>query len=355
MRDYAAFTTLITTKLQSAGTADFSVSEVDYALEEGLKEFSTYKPHLVDVVLKVEGRYGTVSSTSTSNLVDTTKGQFVAADATNEKVIHNTTENKRAVVLSQASTAQLGLSADIMTKANAQYEIYNRFCWNQKQVYIGDVPEYIKVHSVEYPIGTRRSFRVYDRVLEIDKDNIPDTNSNTAKVTDLPDDDMLVRFNMAHQLSQLTDWSATFSATASAAATTIGATALQGAGTLEVGSEFTIENHKTTYIVTASTTIASSAVTIPFYPPLESAVASTAWVISIRKSSLEPQFEDIFADLVASRLSINKAPKYFNAISLGGGVVYQNFLTWGERRLGETLSKLRREVPPKTTRQFPTD
>ena len=352
-RSNADMVSLIETKLQSASTADWSTAEKDYQIEECLKEFSTYHPHLVDVVLKIEGRYGTVSSTSANNLVDTTKGQFVAADATNEKVIHNTTENKRAVVLTQASTAQVGLSADIMTKANAQYEIYNRFCWNHKQVFIGDVPEYNEIHSVEYPIGTRRNFKVYDRVLEIDKDNIPDTNANTAKVTNLPDDDILVRFNMPHQLSQLTDWVGVVASSAAAAATAISGSTFQASGTLEVGSEFNIENHKTTYIVTATAAIATT-VLISIYPPLEAAAAST-WAITFRKSSLEPQFEENFADLAASRLAINKAPKFFNAISLGGGVVYQNFLTWGERRLGETLSKLRRGVPPKTTVRYPTD
>ena len=354
--DYSAMTTLVTQRLQSAGTTDYTVSEVDNAITNALAELSGIRPHLVEIVFKVEGRYGRATSTSADNLVDATNGQFLAADATDEKVIHNTTDNKRAVVLSQASTAQIGISSDIMT-INDQYEIYNKQCWNHKQVYIGDIPENSEIHSVEFPIGTRRSFKVYDRVLElkIDRAIIPDTNSNTAKITNLPDEDMLVRFNMSHQLSQLTDWSATFAATASAAATTIAATALQGAGTLKVGSEFNIENHKATYIVTASTTIASSAVTIPFYPPLEAAVSSTAWAISIRKSSLEPKVEDDFADLATARALLNRSPEFFNAISLGGGEVWRNFQSVGERKREEALSRLRRGVPPKTTRMYPTD
>ncbi|KKM14947.1 hypothetical protein LCGC14_1700960, partial [marine sediment metagenome] len=51
---------------------------------------------------------------------------------------------------------------------------------------------------------------------------------------------------------------------------------------------------------------------------------------------------------------ISKAPKFFNAISLGGGVVYQNFLSTGERRLGETLSKLG-QAPPKVKETYPRD
>ena len=351
-RSYSDIDTLVTTKLQSSGSADFSVSERDYQIEECLKEFSTYQPHLVPVIFKIEGRYGTASSTSADNLIDTPKGHFVSGDPTDEKVIHNITDNSRAVILTQASTAQVGLSSDIMTNGDF-YKVYNRFCWNQRQVYIGDVPEYIDIHAVEYPIGTKRSFKLYDRVLEVKVFPIPDTNSNTAKVSNLPNADVLVRFNMPHQLSQLTDWSGTFSATASAAATSIAATALQGAGTIEIGSELTIENHRTTYLVTSAVTIASSAGTIPIYPPLESAVASTAWVITIRKSSLEPQKEDIFADLVAARLAINKSPKFIRSVSISGG--WDNWQNWGERRLAETLSKLRRGTPPRIRQSEPWD
>ena len=353
-RDYAAMTTLVTQKLQSSGSADFSVSEVDNQIEEVLKEFSTYQPHLVPVIFKIEGRYGTASSTSADNLIDTPKGHFVSGDPTDEKVIHNITDNSRAVILTQASTAQVGLSSDIMTNGDF-YKVYNRFCWNQRQVYIGDVPEYIDIHSVEYPIGTKRSSKLYDRVLEVmlQASAIPDTNSNTAKVSNLPNADVLVRFNMPHQLSQLTDWAATFSATASAAATSIAATALQGAGTIEVGSELTIENHRTAYLVTSAVTIASSAATIPIYPGLESAVASTAWVITIRKTSLQPQQEDIFADLVAARLAINKSPKFIRSVSISGG--WNNWQEWGERRLAETLTKLQRGTPPKTRQSYGWD
>ena len=99
VRDYNAMTTLVTTgKLQSSGSGDFSVAEVDYQIEECLKEFSTYQPHLVPVIFKIEGRYGTASETSVDNLIDTPKGHFVSGDPTNEKVIHNITDNSRAVI-----------------------------------------------------------------------------------------------------------------------------------------------------------------------------------------------------------------------------------------------------------------
>ena len=352
-RDYAAMTTLITTaKLQSAGTVDYSVAEVDYQIEESLKEFPTYKPHMIPILFKIEGRYGDSTSTSADNLVDTTKGHFLAADSTDEKVIHNRTDSKRAVITSFSSTSQVGIAPDIMT-ISEHYDIYNKQCWNHRQLYIGDVPEYERVHSVEFPVGTKRNFTRYDRVLEIDVTRIPDTNANTVVVSNLPNEDVLIRFNMPHQLNQLTQFTATISATTVAGATTLACGTMQAAGTVEIGSEFDVPGHRATYIVNAETTIASNTATFSFYPPLE-AVANSATVLTFRESSLEPQDEEIFAELVASRLMINKAPKYLNSVNFGGGITYQNFLSAGERRLSETLGKLGRN-PPRVKERYPRD
>ena len=356
-RSYAAFTTLVREKLQTTAVADFSVAEINSQIEESLKEFSTYRPHLIPIVFKIEGRYGNTTATDSDDIVDTTKGHFVVADTTTEKVVHNTTDNTYAVILSGTAgnftdTAQVGIAPDIMT-INDHYEIYNKRCWNHRQVYIGDVPEYERVYSVEYPIGTKRNFTRYDRIVEIDVSTIPDTNTNTDKVTNQPNANVLVRFNMPHQLSQLTDWEAVVASSAVVAATIISGSAFQAAGTIEVGSEFTIENHRSTYIIKSATTIAANTAAISFYPPLE-AVANTATILTFRKSSLEPDQEEIFGDLVASRLAINKSPKFFNKIAFGGVQVDKNFLNWGERRLGETLGKLR-QVSPRIKQTYPRD
>lgn len=354
MRDYAAFTTLITTKLQSSGTVDYTVAEVDYGIEEGLKEYSHYKPHVHPVTFKIESRYGTASTTSANNLIDTTKGQFLTADAADEKVVHNTTDNTYAVVLSVASTAEIGLSRDIFI-ANENYRIYNKRCLNNKQVYIGDMVDWEKIDSVEYPIGEKRNWRIIgNEILEIEVDTVADSNAGST-ITQLPDVDVLVRFNRPHILSQLTDWVGKFSATAAAGATTLSGSSLQAAGTIEVGEEFYVENHKTLYVVTAAATIASNTAAISFYPGLEAAVAATTWTFTFTKSSLRPNDEDVFADLIAARLAINKAPKYFNKIAIGGGVVWQNLQSWGERRLAQTLAKLQSETPPKVKKTYTTE
>ena len=354
MRDYAAMTTLIVERLQSSGTADFAVALIDNGLTQSLAELSEIQPHLLPVVFNVEGRKGRSTSTSADNLVDTTNGQFLAGDATDEKVIHNTTDNSRAVVLSYSSTAQIGISSDIMT-IDDQYKMYNKQCWNHKQIYIGDVPNYQSIHSVEYPIGERRNWKRYDRILEIDKDVIPDTNSNTAKITNLPDDEVMVRFIKPHALPNLTDWAGKMAATAAVGATSISSTSWQSAGTINEGAEFTVENHRSTYVVAASATIAANTVAITFYPPLESAVSSTAWVITIRKTTLEPQYEEMVADLASARIALNKAPKFANTIAFGGGNVAEKFISIGERRLAEAQARLRRSVPPKTSIRYPTD
>lgn len=353
-RSYAAMTTLITQKLQSSGTADFSVAEVDSMIEEGLKEFSFYSPHVIPVVFKIESRYGTCSSTSADNLIDTTKGQFKSTDDDDEKVIHNTTDNTWAVVLSFSSTAQIGISNDIFASSE-NYRIYNKRCWNQKQIYLGDMAEWNDIDSVEYPKGSKRNWRILDnnQVMEIDVDSVADSNASSA-ITTQPNVDVIVRFRMPHILSQLTDWSGKAAATAAAAATSLAMTSLQSAGTIEVGEEFYIENHKSLYVVTAETTIASNTATVSIYPPLESNVSSTAWVVSFVKSSLTPKQEDVFADLVAARLAISKAAKFTNQIAVGGDT-FNKFQTWGERRLGQVLAKLRSEQKPKVKHRYSTE
>lgn len=303
-RDYAAMTTLVTTKLQSAGTADFSVAEVDYQIEECLKEFAVYRPHLVPMLFKLESRTGTDVTGTASKLTDSVESQFLAADATEEKVVHNTTDNTWAVVLAQDSTSILSLSADIMD-ANEKYEIYNKRCRNQRQIYIGDIYDSPQIDSVEFPLGTRRNWKLYGDVLELNVETVPDSDST---LTTLNNVDVLVWFERPHILSQLTDWGGTIAATAAAAATAISGSSLQSAGTIEEGEEIHIENLRQLYVVTAAATIAANTAAIGIYPPLEAAVASTAWTFTFRKSSLAPQDEDAFADLVAARLAINKAP-----------------------------------------------
>jgi hypothetical protein len=344
-------TTLIVTKLQSSGTADYSVSEVDYQLEETLKEFSLYSPHIVPMVFRIESRTGYDVTGTASKLTDAVKGQFLAADV--GKVVHNITDNTWAVVTAYDSTTVLSISADIMD-ANEEYRIYNKECWNKKQIYLGDVPENYQIDSVEYTIGNRRNFKRLDKVLEIDVDWVDDSDSTLDNLGNI---DVLVRFQKPHVLCQLTDTVGSLAATAAIAATAISGSSLQAAGTIEVGEEFTVTGHKSVYVVASGTTIASNTAAWGIYPPLEAAlgVASTAIIINFRATSLTPELEDIFADMCAGQLAINKAPKYINTVVLGAPNAWQNYAEWGERKYANALAKLRRNTPPKTNKRYPTD
>ncbi len=353
-RSYAAMTALVVQKLQSGGTADYSVAEVDYQIEETLKEFATYKPHVVEMVFKLETRTGVDVTGTASKLTDTVKAQFLAADTTQEKVVHNLTDNTWAVaVASTVSTSILPLSADIMD-ANEEYAMYNTRCSNKRQIYIGSMlPEVLGIDSIEYPKGTKRNWTVNPNgVVEIDVDYVPDTNMN---VTNLPNVEVVVRFLRPHVLTNLTDLSGFIAGTSAVAgATTMSVSGLTASATVESGTEFYVATHRQGYVITADTTASTAGIaSVAFYPPLESA-AGSALVVSFEKSTLKPCEEEIFADICAARLAINKAPKYINNVVIGASV-WQSMLTWGERRLSESLDRVKRTTPPKTKKRFSTD
>lgn len=350
-RSYAAMTTLIRGKLNQSATTVFSVDDVNNQITDSLKELSTYAPHLVPIVFQVESRFGACGSTSANNLIDSSKGQFASTDDDNEKVVHNTTDNTYAVISSFSSTAQVGLTADIFVSGE-NYRIYNKQCWNSKQIYLGGLPEQYDVESVEYPIGQKRNWRIFDQVLELEVDTVEDSNAGST-VSQLPNVDVLVRFNKPHVLSPLTDTAGKMAATAAAAATSISLTSLQGSGTINVGEEFTIQYHRSTYIVAASATIASSAATVTFYPPLERAIASTAQTITFRMTSLRPEHEDIFANHVAGALLLDKATKYANSATTGRDPVY-NYTVLGNSLVGDALTRLKRMQQPKVKRRYPS-
>jgi hypothetical protein len=308
-QDYSAMTTRIVQIVQSAGTMDYSVAEVDSQLKDCLKEFSHYQGHLVPVTLPIESRYGTCSTTVVGELTDTVKGQFLATDSTNEKVVHNVHDRTWAVVASCASTSAVGLTKDIFVK-NENYRIYNQRCWNEKQLYIGGMPDYVEIDSVEYPIGQKRNFTILNDVLELDVDDVSDSNAGST-ISQLPDVDVLIRFNRPHVLTPLTDLVGKLGATCAASVTTISGSSLQAAGTLNIGDEFYIQGFRNLYTVTTAATIATTA-SISFYPPLEAAIASTVTTFTFTKSSLSAQQEEMFADLVAARLAINKPMKLYS-------------------------------------------
>ena len=308
---YATTLTRISQFLQDTGLATYDATELGMWLEDELKRISPYDPYLLDVIFQVESRTGTDVTGTASSLTDLVKLQFLAADATNEKVIHNTTDDTWAVVTGYTSTSVLTISKDIMD-ADETYEIFNKRCRNKKQIYIGDMPFYLWVESVEYPVGTERNFHLVSKdILEIDVDDatIKDSDSTLATLNKV---DVLIRFAIPRVLCQLADLAGAVHTEGATGATTLQVKSFTDAQVVEVGELFNIADHRTTYIVTTELTLANQATTgssLLFYPGLE-AVASADGVITFVKSTLQPDHEEILADLVAARAKISDAERH---------------------------------------------
>ena len=356
VRSYADMSLLIGAKLADTAQAEFTSQLVNYQIKESLKEFSTHKPHIVMLPFKIESRYGIDVTGTADKLTDTVKSQFVAADGTDEKVVHNITQNTWAVITARDSADVCSISDDIMN-ANDAYEIYNKKCMNNKQIYIGGIlPQITDIKSIEYPLGEKLSWDVcHEGVVQLDVRNIQDSNANTAYVTNLPNVDVWVRVKRPHILAQMTDWAGAVSGTTAGvkAATTMNIISVASAATIESGTEFFIQRHRQNYIVTTNVTAdTAGAATLTFYPPLE-ATAATAMVVTFTKSTLNPQEEEMFADLVAGRLAANHGIKYIKTISIGGQTTWRNYTEWGRLKVDETLRKMKQESGWDSYKSYP--
>ncbi len=319
MLSYANVLTEILQYLQDTGAAIFASAETQYGIENELKHLSRYSPQVIDVIYTIESRTGTDVTGTASSLTDLVKLQFVAGDATQEKVVHNTDDHTWAVVLANSSPSVNTLSADIMD-ADEKYAIYNKRCRNNKQIYIGDMPSYLSIKSVEYPIGIPRNYtRVSNDVIELEvyDSTIRDSDST---LTTLNQTEVLVKFAIPHVLCQLTDLSGQTHTEAAAGATTIQVKYFTDDQIIEIGDQFNIENHMTTYIVTTGVTLdlqTSTGKPISFFPGLE-AVAPAAEHgsgITFKKSSLTPEEENYLIRLVSARACISKSTLYYAQVN----------------------------------------
>jgi len=309
MLSYANVLTRIKQLLQDPGGAIFETTETSYAIEDGLKYFSNYKPVFLDVLFQVESRYGTDVTGTASSLTDAVKNQFLSTDDDNEKVVHNTTDDTWAVVkTATASTSVLTLTANIMASGES-YEIYNKRCRNKRQIYIGDMPSYLWIESVEYPLGTKRNFDlISEDVLELDvrDSTILDSNSTLTRLNKV---DVLVKFAVPQVLCQLTLLTGAVHTEGAAKATSLVVKSFTDAEIIEVGEMFNIADHLTTYIVTTELTLVTQTgvgATLVFYPGLEAtALANSA--ITFVKTSLRPQYEDLACRCIAAKAAMSKS------------------------------------------------
>jgi len=298
-------------ELQDTGAAVYDATETGNAIESELKRLSEYNPVRLDVIFEIESRTGTETAGTASTLTDTGKSQFLAADATNEKRIHNTTDDTWAVVTAWTSTSVVSLSADIMDSGES-YEIFNKRCRNKKQIYIGDMPSYLWVETVEYPLGIERNFILVEKdiiELEVDDSTIPDTDSTLTSPNAV---DVLVKFAMPQVVCQLADLLGEVHTAGVAGATTLQVKYFTDDQIIEVGEYFNIDNHRTTYIVTTGVTLdlqTSTGKPISFFPGLEAAAPSTEHLngITFVKSTLKSDEEEILIALVVAALKVSYA------------------------------------------------
>ena len=353
-QSYTTLRTLIQTILDDTGVALWSTAVLDLYMADALREMALYVPYEVKKHFTIESRTGTATADTSSALVDTTESQFVSADV--GKIVHNNTDNTWAVVTAFVSSSQLTLSKDIMDDGNEEYEIFNADCWNNRQIKIADVTDRIRDPIVaEYPIGSKRNITVNNDILELDMVINPD-DSKVLSSGNQPDVLVYVYFDKRHKLSQLTDFAGAVNNAGGYAAgsTSMAINGLQSSGTVEADQEFTVAGIRGTYRVTTAATISSNAATITFYPGLESA-AENADVVTFKQSSLTPEMEPVFANLVAGRAAIAKARSYIGTFAVGSKRTAQELESWGQRMVEAALARLRRMSPMKSTSQIMDD
>ena len=350
-KSFATLIDEVEQELQDTGNDSFGAPELAIQLEDAIREVSEYEPRIVKYKYNLESRTGTATSTLSTWLVDSA-AQFIAA-ADVHKEIYNSTDKTWAKVISNGanSTTQLNLSKDIMASGES-FEMFNQDCRNNKQIYLGKITDYIGenhgVIAVEYPIGTRRNFKVEGDILEIDIDYDPPDSAGTA-----PDIEVLVWMKRRHQVTQQTittlyvDYGSGYSAGDTAILVDYDGGTVTG--TIKEGTNFTIHETRGDYIVTADATFSSDEVTLQIFPALENDIADdkTIWLL---KSSLDSELERIVVELTAARAGISKT---VNSVPIGGASTVRDY----RDKLGIALGKLeriKRRKPPTTRMRYYT-
>lgn len=319
---------LISQKLQDTSNATWTDAEILLYFPEMLRKISQYSPHIRMLEFLVESRRGTASETLASYLVDDVEDQFVAGDV--GKIAYNVDDRTWAYIKTYTDATKIGVGKDIFADGES-YRIFNKNCNHQKELYIGDLTDWLWIDKIEFPAmeDPPRLVKWIERgrdVIRLDIDEEPDDSSESDAKKQV-----WIFFALRHKLSQLTDLAAK-SVAAVEGATSMSLTAAQVSTTIEMGQEFTIANERSRgiYVITANaTTGADQTATIYFWPPLESSV-DTNEVITFVPSTLTPRLEGIFADLVVGKALMAKSPKYLNQINKGGARVHTEMYLMGK-------------------------
>ncbi|KKN29861.1 hypothetical protein LCGC14_0839900 [marine sediment metagenome] len=334
-------------------TTTYTDAKVTIQLEKALRKISDLKPRVVQYTYELESRTGTATSTLSTWLVDTA-AQFIVANDVG-KVIYNTDDRTWAKVISNGanSTTQLNLSKDIMASGES-YKMFNEKCWSNKQIYLGDIPDYVGenhgVIALEYKTlkdpRKYRTFKVEGDILTLDiTSDPPDSSDSDADI------EVFVWMERKHQVTQQTittlyvDLGAGYSAGDTAILVDYDGGAVTG--TIKAGTNFTIHETRGDYITTADATFSNNEVTLQIFPALQNDIADnkTVWLM---KSSLDDILERLAVEIGASYCALALQA---NAVSIGGQNVYARY----ETKLAIALSELRSLTPLRTKRTWPKD
>ena len=351
---YSNFRDVVEQKLQDASNVVFSTTELDYAIEEGFREASNYRPYIYKAEFNLESRMGTATADTANALVDTTLDQFVAGDV--GKWVYNSQDRVWAQVTAYVSATQLTLNKDAFPDGNEPYQMFNKGCTDSKEFSIDAVQQpdgangrrtfdWLRIDKIEYPI-----LQDPPRFLKKGEWELQENNIIRLKVDEEPDntkettarDEVWVYFCLRHKLSQLTTLLGKINLAAGYAAglTSVAMDDLQSSGTLYKGQEFTIDNCRGIYIVDYQRTISSNACDpVSFWPPLKDAINDNE-TVRFRLSTLAYADEGVFADLIAGKAAISKARTYVGTIGPGGNR-YRNMLEWGKLHYNDAIAELK--------------
>ena len=303
-KSHATLLTEVAQEVLETTPAKITTIHVTQQLKRAVRRIAEDVPREKIFSYFIESRTGKASATSSGYLVDTDETQFIVANDI-DKVIHNTTDNTWAVVVTDGSnsTSKLKLSEDIM-ESGEDYEIYNKDCVSRFQINLEDIGNFIGddrgVIAVEYPIGERRSFEVDNDRLTILKDTVDD-----SKVADpATDTEVLIKVNVVYYVSNLSDLAGEVDEGSAAA----GDTDLDVDNLVEndeafEDTEFTLTGIRGKYTLSQDSSAFTSQTTgyggtLNFYPGLESAPA-TGTVITFIGSTLTRNLEPIAVLLAA--------------------------------------------------------
>ncbi len=366
-KTFATLIDEIERKLEDSGNAIWPAANLGADLEDAFREISEYRPYVRRVSFSIESRTGTATTDTSTALVDTTETQFLSTDALvagttgMSKVVHNKTNDNWAVATAYVSTSQLTLSWDAFPDGNEDYEMFNKGCTSRFQINMEDVTDWVGpadhgVIAVEYPKGQRRNFTIEGDILTVDVNVVSDSKVvEPATATEV-----LVWFETLQRVSQLADLAGTVNGTVLAGATTFTIAAV-GSGTDVIAEDtlftFYLSTVRGTYKIKYDLTLSSGGGAIVFWPGLESAPADGA-IVLFTGSTLNAELERLVVELTAARAAMNKSIDYIDTVNTGGAVVWQDFSSWGERKLGIVLSKLERlknRQAPRTSQTYSRD